>query len=147
MRYGLVSSGAVRRVSPGRGSNVNDTGTGPVGAVSSDHINNPEQQRAGKGFSNAEQDFGSADLGHIDQRINARQWQVRARGKNPFTTRTWKPEWFDTSARWFDWQSRTKWDGSRGTPPNPDSASGGRMDGEPGVTGQSALARSRRGET
>jgi hypothetical protein len=123
MRMGLVSSAAVQRV--GR---ISDTGTGPVGAVSSDHINNPEQQRAGKGFSNAEADYGPADLGHIDQGINARQWQVRARGENPFRESSWKPEWFNPTP--YDWAA--DWKG-----PEADARQ---------VTGQSALDRARRGE-
>jgi hypothetical protein len=136
MRMGLVSPGAVQRV----GRLTNDTGTGPVGAVSSDHINAPEQQRAGKGFGNAEQDFGSADLGHIDQRINARQYGYKLKGRGPAPPPRWSP-------RWFDFTSRIPWDSGRGTPPKAEQEAGGLPDGANYVTGQSALDRARRGET
>ena len=89
MRMGLVSSAAVRRV---RGSS--DTGTGPVGAVSSDHIDAQEQQRAGSGFGNAEADYGAADAGEIDARANARDYRHPLKAKDPFRKSSWKPEWF-----------------------------------------------------
>jgi hypothetical protein len=85
---GLVSSGAVRRV---RGSS--DTGVGNPGAVSSDHIDDSEQQRAGAGFGNAEADYGAADAGDIGAQANAREYGYRLQGKHPFSTSSWKPEW------------------------------------------------------
>ena len=127
MRMGLVSSGAVRRV---RGS-VSDTSAGPVGAVSSDHIDAQEQQRAGAGFGNAEGDYGAADAGEIDARANARQYGPRMKGKKRQSS--WRPEWFGGGAM------GKLGDRSR----DPDSDVGG----PGGVTGQSALDRARRGET
>jgi hypothetical protein len=134
MRMGLVSNKAVQRV---RGS-VNDTGTGPVGAVSSGHIDDTGLQKAGRGFGNAERDFGATDAGLIDAKANRKDYGYKLKGKGRPAPR-WSP-------RWFDWQSRIRWDSGSGTPPNPDSASGGRMPGEPGDTGTSWLDRSRRGE-
>jgi hypothetical protein len=136
-RYGLVSSGAVRRF---KGGEVSDTGTGPVGSISSDHINAPEQQRAGAGFSNSEKDFGPGDAGGINARANARQYGYRLKGKRPAAPPRWQ-------ARWFDWNSRIPWDSGRGEPPKAEQEAGGLPDGANFVTGQSARDRARRGET
>jgi hypothetical protein len=65
MRYGLVSSGAVRRVSRGRRSNVN-----------------------------AERDFGPGDAGEINAKANRGDYGYRLKAKNPFSTARWRPEWF-----------------------------------------------------
>jgi hypothetical protein len=136
-RYGLVSSGAVRRF---KGGGVSDTGTGPRGSISSDHINNPEQQRAGAGFSNAERDYGPGDAGGINARANARQWQVKLKGRKPAPPPRWK-------ARWFSWPDRIAWDSGRGTPPAAEQEAGGLPSDSNMVTGQSWLDRNRRGET
>ncbi len=124
MRFGLVSSGAVRRL---RGSS--DTGVGNPGAIGSAHIDDPEQQRAGAGFGNAEGDYGAADAGEIDARINARDYRHPLKAKDPFRKSTWKPEWFSRAPV-------TKL-GDRTTDPESDT-------GGPGVDA-GYMARNRRG--
>ena len=130
MRYGLVSSAAVERVGlSGFNSSAGRPGlvsSAAVGAVGADHIDAPGNQRAGRGFSNAERDAGPADAGEINARANARQYGLRMKGKNPFTAATWKPEWFNASPM--------SWD----DPPEPKAANAG---------SQSAYDRARRGET
>ena len=140
MRFGLVSSKAAAKLRD-RGE-ASDTGTGPVGSISSDHINNPEQQRAGAGFGNSEKDFGPAQTGadQINQRINTRQYGYRLEGKRPAPPPRWQ-------ARWFDWNSRIPWDTGTGTPPKADDQAGGIPSDSNMVTGQSWLDRNRRGET
>jgi hypothetical protein len=139
MRYGLVSGKAVSKVKPGYGGNYPDTGTGPVGAVSSDHINAAAQQKAGRGFSNAERD-GNPDTGAdaIDAARNRRDYYGKVKGKNPFTKRSWQPEWFDSSPM-------TKL-GDRTSDPASDVGGPSGMD-HWGATGTSWRDRARRGET
>ena len=74
MRYGLVSSKAVARVRP----RPPDDGTGlpPPGAVSAGHINENQTPRRGSGFTDPQRDYGPSDLGHIDQKINKRNWNT-----------------------------------------------------------------------
>jgi hypothetical protein len=130
-KYGVVSSKAVSRVRM-----VEDnreyfgTGTGPVGAVGSDAINS--------------QGDGTVTPGGIDNAVNAKQWQVRARAKDPFRKSTWSPSWFDK--RPYDWAGDWKGPeadarqviGATGSAPRASSRRG--LD-----TGTSALDRSRRG--
>jgi hypothetical protein len=96
MRLGLVSTGAVHRVSPGRASNYDDTSMGPVGSISSGHIDADAQQRTGAAFR-GQADYGPAQTGadQINQSINRRQYGYRLKGKDPFRKSSWKPQWFD----------------------------------------------------
>jgi hypothetical protein len=111
------------------------------GAVSADHINEGDvRPRRGSPFSNPTPDYGPAEPGNIDQKINARQYGYKLRGTKPAAP----PQW---SARWFDYPSRIKWDSGRGTPPAAEQEAGGLPDGANSVTGTSALDRARRGET
>jgi hypothetical protein len=143
MRIGLVSQGAISRVAPGyrgnwpRESNAGDTGTGPVGLIGSDHIDAAAQQRAGKGFSNAEADSNpDTGPGAIDARRNARQYGPRARGKDPFRKSSWRPEWFNRNPM-----------GKLGDRSSDPAVDVGGPDGMGwGATGTSARDRAMRGE-
>jgi hypothetical protein len=128
---GRISSRALRRL----GRSSDDTGLPPLGAVSSRHIDDAEFQRGG-GVT----DFGPADAGSIDAKANRRDYTQKLRGRKPAAP----PQW---QARWFDYPSRIKWDSGRGEPPKAEQEAGGLPDGANFVTGQSALARARRGET
>jgi hypothetical protein len=133
---GRISSRALRRL----GRSFDDTGLPPPGAVSSRHIDDAAYNRAGSGFGNSERDFGPADAGGIDAKANRRDYTQKLRGRKPAAP----PQW---QARWFDYPSRIKWDSGRGTPPAAEQEAGGLPSGSNQVTGQSALARARRGET
>jgi hypothetical protein len=60
-----------------------DRGCGLRGLLAAPTSTPASKQRAGAGFSNAEADYGPSDLGHIDQRINAKDYRYRLKGKKP----------------------------------------------------------------
>jgi hypothetical protein len=136
MKIGVVSGRAISRVKPGYPGNYNDTGTGPVGLIGSDHINAAAQQKAGKNFGNAESDFGAADAGSINARANARDYYGPVKGKDPFCKSSWKPEWFNKGL-----MGKL---GDRSSDPASDT--GGPSGVERGDTGTSWKDRAMRGE-